>query len=74
MANRQPSKPELRSITPNIFMPSDETACLPHYANLAEAEGLDQLLHHCDVGNRFVGGCGRRCCHRASSSGLSFEP
>src|SRR6516225_10088239 len=26
IANRHPSKPELRSITPNIFMPSDETA------------------------------------------------
>src|SRR3974390_2949919 len=26
MANRHPSKPELRSITPNIRIPSDETA------------------------------------------------
>src|SRR5215469_11228865 len=36
---------------------------LPHYADLAEAEGLDQFLHHGNVGNGFVGGCRRRRLH-----------
>jgi hypothetical protein len=40
MAKRHPSKPELRSITPSMRIPSDETAFLLHHANLAKAEGF----------------------------------
>ena len=36
---------------------------LPYHANLAKAEGFDQLLDHGDMGNRFVSGCGRRRLH-----------
>ena len=36
---------------------------LLHHANLAKAEGFDQLFHHGDVGNGFVGCCARWRCH-----------
>src|SRR5271157_5108015 len=32
---------------------------LPHHANLAKSESFDQLLHHGDMRNGFVGCCGR---------------
>jgi hypothetical protein len=36
---------------------------LPYHANLSEAERFDQLLDDGNVGNGFVGCCGRRCRH-----------
>jgi hypothetical protein len=76
MANRHHSKPELRSITPNIFVPSDETAFSFRTTPIwLKQRALDRLLHHHgNVGNRFVGGCGRRRCYPGRFLRVSFEP
>jgi len=45
-------------------IPSDEAAySSPHNADLAKAEGFDQLFRHGNMRNGFVGCCGRSRCH-----------